>query len=88
LFKSFDLKNIGVFVDEEGETVYQSFIFQTTWEHSTMDALLELRAQEDLRAFFIAPYDGGMDVIMKGTHTCWRFKRTFKDWLSKRPDLF
>jgi hypothetical protein len=92
LFKSFDLENIGVFVDEEGEAVYQLFTFQTTWEHATLNPLLVLIAQEDLRAFIIAPdcliapYDGGMDVILKDAHTCWEFKRTFKDWLSKRSD--
>jgi hypothetical protein len=92
LFKSFDLENIGVFVDEEGETVYQSFTFQTIWERATLNPLLMLIAQEDLRAFIIAPdcliapYDGGMDVILKNARTCGKFKRAFKDWLSKRPD--
>jgi hypothetical protein len=59
LFKSFDLENIGVFVDEEGETVDRSFTFQTTWEHATLKPLLVL----------IAHYDSGMDVILKDAHT-------------------
>jgi hypothetical protein len=45
LFKSFDLENIGVFVDEEGETVYRSFTFQTTWERAILKPLLVLIAQ-------------------------------------------
>jgi hypothetical protein len=92
LFKSFDLENIGVFVDEEGETVCQSFTFETTWERHTLNPVLMLIADDELRAFIIAPdcliapYAGGTDVILKDPHTCWAFKRQFKDWLSKRPD--
>jgi hypothetical protein len=92
LFKSFDLKNIGVFIDDEGETVYQSFTFETTWESHTLNPILRLIADGDLRAFIIAtdcliaPYDGGVDVILKDPPTCWAFKRQFKDWLSKRED--
>jgi hypothetical protein len=92
LFKAFDLENTGVFVDQEGETVYQSFTFETTWESHTLNPILMLIADGDLRAFFIAPscliapYDGGVDVILKDSHTCLNFKRQFKDWLSKRED--
>jgi hypothetical protein len=92
LFKAFDLENVGVFVDEEGETVFQSFTFETTWERNTLNPVLILIADGDLRAFImgpdclIAPYDGGIDVILKDPHTCWAFKRQFKDWLSKRAD--
>jgi hypothetical protein len=92
LFKSFNLENIGVFVDAADETVFQSFSFETTWERHTLDHVLMLIADGSLRAFIIgpdsliAPYDGGMDVILKDPHTCWAFKRQFKAWLSKRPD--
>jgi hypothetical protein len=34
----------------------------------------------------IAPYDGGVDVILKDLHSCSVFKKKFKDWLSKRED--
>jgi hypothetical protein len=92
LFKAFDLENIGVFVDEQGETVYQSFQFKTTWERNTLNPLLIMIADEKMRAFLIAPdclispYDGGMDIILKDPHTCWAFKRQFPDWLSKHPE--
>jgi hypothetical protein len=92
LFKSFDLENIGVFVDEEGETVYQSFQFETTWESHTLNPVLMMIAHDDMRAFIIAPdclispYDGGLDLILKDPHTCWEFKRKFPHWLSKRED--
>lgn len=90
LFKSFNLENIGVFVEDE--TVYQSFQFATTWESHTLNPVLMMIAGEQLRAFFIAPdcliapYDGGIDVILKDPHTCWAFKRQLPDWLSKRTD--
>jgi hypothetical protein len=92
LFKAFDLENIGVFVDQEGETVYQSFQFFTAWESHTFNPFLDMIAGEQLRAFIIgpdcliAPYDGGMDVILQDPHTCWAFKRQFMTWLSLRPD--
>jgi hypothetical protein len=92
LFKSYDLENIGVFVDEEGETVYQSFTFETTWQSHTLDPILMLIADGDLRAFIvapdclIAPYDGGVDLILKDAHRRLEFRRKFKDWLSKRED--
>jgi hypothetical protein len=92
LFQSFNLENIGVFVDEAGETGCQSFMFATTWESYTLDPVLMMIAHDDLRAFImapdclIAPYAGGLDVILQGPHTCWAFKRQFKGWLSKRVD--
>jgi hypothetical protein len=92
LFKSFNLENIGVFTEAEGEAAYQSFLLETTWESHSWNPILMMIANGDLRAFIIAPncliapYDGGVDVILKDPHTCWAFKRQFKDWLSKRAD--
>lgn len=92
LFTAFELENIGVFVDDEGETVFQSFQFETIWEADTLNSLLTLIAEDEMRAFvigpdcLIAPYDGGIDVILKDPPTCSAFKHRFKDWLSKRAD--
>jgi hypothetical protein len=92
LFESFNLENIGVFVDKDGEAVFQSFMFETTWESHTLNPLLAMIADDQMRAFImapdclIAPYDGGMDMILKDPHTCWEFKRRFKVWLSSRAD--
>jgi hypothetical protein len=91
-FEAFDLENIGVFVDQDGEAVFQSFQFETTWESHSLNPLLAMIAGDKMRAFImapdclIAPYDGGMDIILKDPHTCWDFKRRFKAWLSSRPD--
>jgi hypothetical protein len=92
LFKAFDMENIGVFFDEEGEAVFQSFMFETIWESHTLNPLLHMIDGNQMRAFImapdclIAPCDGGMDIILKDPHTCWDFKRRFKAWLSKRED--
>ncbi len=92
LFKSFNLINTGVFTDMERETVFQSFLFETTWQKNTLDPLLIMIAEEEMRAFIIgedclvAPYDGGMDLIFKDGYTKGLYKEKYKDWLSKRED--
>jgi hypothetical protein len=92
LFKSFNLAPLGVFQEAEGEPEYDSFILETTWENDPRNPLLLMIADETLRAFMIAPdcliapYDGGVDVILKDPHTCYALRRQFKDWLSKRAD--
>jgi hypothetical protein len=92
LFKSFNLAPLGVFQEAEDEPAYNSFLLETTWEHDPRNPLLLMIADETLRAFMIAPdcliapYDGGVDVILKDPHTCYALRRKFKDWLSKRPD--
>jgi hypothetical protein len=92
LFKSFNFINIGVFTDMERETVFQSFLFETTWQKNTLNPLLIMIAQEEMRAFIIgddcliAPYDGGMDLIFKDGCTKGVFKEKYNDWLSARED--
>jgi hypothetical protein len=92
LFKSFDFINIGVYTDMERETVFQSFLFETTWQAYTLDSLLKMIAQDEMRAFIIAkdsliaPYDGGVDLIFKDGYTKGVYKEKYKTWLSKRED--
>jgi hypothetical protein len=92
LFYSFDLEPVGIFQEAEGEPAYNSYLLETTWESHRLDPVLLMIADEMVRAFIIAPdcligpYDGGVDVILKDPHTCYAFKRQFKDWLSARPD--
>jgi hypothetical protein len=92
LFKSFDLEALGILQEAKGEPEYNSYLLETTWESHTLNHILTMIADEMIRAFIIAPdcaigpYDGGMDVILKDPHTCYAFKRQFKDWLSLRPD--
>jgi hypothetical protein len=92
LFKSFDLEPVGVFQEADEEPSFETYVFETTWESQTLNPFLIMIADDQMRAFIIgpecliAPYDGGMDIILKDPHTCWSFKRQFKDWVSKRPD--
>ncbi len=56
--------------------------------------LLKEIAEYELRAYFIsiakeciiAPYDGGMDIILKDTATRDRYKLKYQEWLSLRED--
>jgi hypothetical protein len=92
LFRMFNFTNIGVVVDNKAETVFQSFIFETTWETNGLNPLLLEIADDILRAFIIgencliAPYDGGMDLIFKDTTTRDFYKLKYKNWLSARED--
>jgi hypothetical protein len=53
--------------------------------------MLTMIAEADMRTFImapdclIAPYDGGMDIVLIDPHTCWSFKRRFADWLPDHP---
>jgi hypothetical protein len=92
LFKSFNLVDIGIITPGDDEPGHHCFHTDTTWESKTLDPLLMMIAADEMRAFIIAPecliapYDGGMDVVLKDPHTCWELKRHFGKWLSKRED--
>ena len=66
----------------------------TIWQQNKHDKLLRDIAVENVRAFFvsidknllIAPYDGGVDFILKDTMTRDIYKLKYKDWLSERED--
>ncbi|WP_018628488.1 DUF3885 domain-containing protein [Niabella aurantiaca] len=69
---------------------------QQVWIPKRFDKLLKDIAQYYLRAFFvslenkyiIAPYDGGMDIILNDTKTRDHYKEKYKLWLSPRSDGF
>jgi hypothetical protein len=92
LFKMFDFTNIGVFADNESETVFQSFIFEIVWETNHLNPMLREIANDKLRAFMIgkdcliAPYDGGVDITFKDSATRDFYKLKYKNWLSTRED--
>jgi hypothetical protein len=66
------------------------------WETGKFDNLLKDIADDNLRAFFvsfdkqliIAPYDGGVDFILKDTKTRDQYKQKYSSWLSEREDGF
>lgn len=55
LFTAFGLENIDVFVDDAGETDFQSFQFETIWEDDTLNPLLMMITEDEMRAFVIGP---------------------------------
>jgi hypothetical protein len=79
-------------VDED--TVYTPFVAATRWQPSTFQPVLQAVANDEWRLFFlapksntiIAPYDGGMDIILNKATSVAAFKSKYQDWLSRRDD--
>lgn len=75
------------------ETLYRPFIAKLNWINSKYDRLLQSIANDEIRAFFIcidkkyliAPYDGGMDIILENPVLKDIFKIKYEDWLSSNP---
>ncbi len=90
LFQMFDFENIGVLIHDE--MTFQSFVTETTWQSGGLNPLLMEIADDSIRAFVIAPdcivapYDGGVDVILKNIDAKNELKNIFSDWLSQRED--
>lgn len=93
----YDLNQIFPEDYEPGEIrFYNPFISEQIWIGTKFDAFLKAVANDELEVIFIgveqecliAPYDGGVDIILK-TET-WRdtYKNKYKDWLSMREDGF
>ena len=78
---------------DEGE-VYRPAFAETKWSPNQHDKLLREIANDKTRAFFVsfdkniiaAPYDGGVDLILKDSLTRDIYKNKYKDWLSFRED--
>jgi hypothetical protein len=92
LFDNFSFENIGTFVDRDREVVFQSFLAEARWDPARFENLLRQIADEKVRAFLIAPdaliapYDGGMDVVLKAQQQRDAMKEKFRSWLSSRLD--
>jgi hypothetical protein len=86
---------LGDFADEtdpeSGERVHAHLV-TVGLDGKSLTPLLKLVADDRLRAFFvggnclIAPYDGGMDVILENAAVCREFKPKYAEWLSERAD--
>ncbi|MHA4812570.1 DUF3885 domain-containing protein [Flavitalea flava] len=78
---------------EKGQ-IYRPKFSEEIWHEIKFEPILKDIALDQLRAFFIsvknncivAPYDGGMDVIVKDTVTRDSCKIKYRSWLSKRDD--
>ena len=67
---------------------------KSIWSRNSRNVLLRAIADDEIRAMFvspsrkciIAPYDGGVDVIVESTEKRDRLKLKYKKWLSDRED--
>lgn len=75
---------------------YKPMFSEQIWQAKKFDKILEDIAEDRLTVFFlsmdkeliIAPYDGGIDLILKDTETRNIYCQKYKDWLSARQDGF
>jgi hypothetical protein len=92
IHQSFSPIALGMFSAGEGEPDFECHVLDDVWRTGEADVFLTMIADESMRAFIIAPdcliapYDGGMDIILKDPHTAHAFKRHFADWVSPRAD--
>ncbi|MBK6976001.1 MAG: hypothetical protein IPH28_01845 [Cytophagaceae bacterium] len=79
---------------DEDNALFDIYIKTENWKNGKIDVALKVIANDEIRAMFIcpskkciiAPYDGGVDVIVDNTEKRNRLKRKYRDWLSKRKD--
>lgn len=74
--------------------IYRPAFAQTIWKPNYHDKLLREIANDNTRAFFVsfdknvivAPYDGGVDFVLKDVSTKESYKNKYRQWLSERED--
>ena len=98
LFKFTRLDNIELYkIDSEQYDeveIYTPAFAETVWKPNYHDNILREIASDNIRAFFvsfdkniiIAPYDGGVDIVLKDSLTKENYKNKYKPWLSQRDD--
>jgi hypothetical protein len=92
LLDNIDLNSLSPDEHEPGE-VYRPAFAETIWSINQHNALLKELADGQLRTFFVsikhqlivAPYDGGIDFILKDSQMRDAYKLKYQDWLSKLP---
>jgi hypothetical protein len=88
-----DLHSLSPEEYEEGQ-FHRPAVAETIWVPHQHDPLLRAIANCSVMAFFVsptehvivAPYDGGVDFVLKDTNTRNFYKQKYKDWLSFRSD--
>ena len=76
------------------EMYFDIYVKTEKWENGKRDEILKAIADNEIRAMFvspskkcvIAPYDGGVDIIVDSTEKRDRLKAKYKNWLSDRED--
>ena len=74
--------------------IYRPAFAQTIWKINYHDKLLREIANDKVRVFFVsfdknvivAPYDGGVDFVLKDILTKEKYKTKYRQWLSERED--
>lgn len=74
--------------------IYRPAFTTTVWRPNYHDNILREIATDNIRAFFlsfdksviIAPYDGGIDFVLKDSLTKENCKNMYRQWLSERED--
>ncbi len=70
--------------------VYRPAFAEITWQPNAHNALLKCIANDEVRAIFVlfeqsrlvAPYDGGIDIILEDSLARDNYKSKYRDWLS------
>jgi hypothetical protein len=78
----------------EDEFFYYVYFKPDIWKLNSKNELLKNIADDEFRAMFVcpkrncivAPYDGGIDVIVNTQEKRDELKIKYKDWISKRED--
>ncbi len=73
---------------------YDVYVKTEKWKHGKRNEILKAIADDEIRVMIIcplkkciiAPYDGGVDIIVNSTEYRNRLKEKYKDWLSERED--
>jgi hypothetical protein len=80
--------------DHEDETIFEIYIKSALWESESSNEILKAIADDEIRAMFIcpskhciiAPYDGGVDIIVESIDKKDELKLKYINWLSERED--
>jgi hypothetical protein len=78
----------------ESGMYFDIFVKIEKWQKDKKNQLLRAIANDEIRAMFvcpsrkciIAPYDGGVDIIVDSMEERNKLKLKYKDWLSERED--
>lgn len=80
--------------EHEAEETYKPVVAELDWQSGDYDGILKDAALDRIRLLFIsvdakciiAPYDGGVDIILKDTATRDYYKLKYERWLSFTED--
>ncbi|AUD02024.1 DUF3885 domain-containing protein [Spirosoma pollinicola] len=101
IFKSFSftrLDSIELFKFDSEQydepDIYRPAFTMTVWKTNYHDNILREIATDKIRGFFVsfdkniivAPYDGGIDFMIKDSLTKEYYKNKYRQWLSERED--